>query len=68
MSPVCFSNMYRPPEHLLGCDYDERADLWCCGYVVSQLIKKMQKQPNDIFDTYNETNNTQGKNNKASNI
>jgi len=41
MSHACFTRFYRPPEVILGVkQYDERADLWSLGCILSELFQK----------------------------
>lgn len=50
MSPICFTRYYRPPELIFqNSKYDEKADVWSAGCIVSEIIQQMigQKKNND---------------------
>lgn len=49
MSLTCFTRYYRPPEVIL-CqeEYDEKADVWSIGCIVSEVLQKMVKGPSQI--------------------
>jgi serine/threonine protein kinase len=39
ISHCCFTRFYRPPEVILGCDeYNEKADLWSAGCILSEVF------------------------------
>jgi serine/threonine protein kinase len=40
MSIVAFTRYYRPPEVILTCDYDDKADIWSLGCVLSEVYQR----------------------------
>lgn len=42
LSPICFTRYYRPPELIFqNQTYDEKADVWSTGCVISEIIQQM---------------------------
>ena len=41
ISPVAYSRWYRPPEIILCSDYDNKADNWSLGCVITELVNKI---------------------------
>lgn len=49
MSGACFTRYYRPPEVILQNEnYDESADLWSMGCILSVVFQKIFKTGNDV--------------------
>jgi serine/threonine protein kinase len=50
MSPVAFTRFYRPPEVILKRkDYDQKADVWSFGCIVSEIIQAVLKKDDQIW-------------------
>jgi serine/threonine protein kinase len=37
MSLTAFTRFYRPPEVILGCTYNQKADIWSLGCLLSEV-------------------------------
>jgi serine/threonine protein kinase len=49
MSPLAFTTPYRPPEVLLEKkNYDESADIWSLGCVMSEMFTKLTEVSNNL--------------------
>ena len=54
MSSNCFTRYYRPPEVILSKpDYDESADLWSLGCLLSLVFQKTVRSGEDILMLFN---------------
>jgi serine/threonine protein kinase len=47
LSPICFTRYYRPPELIFQNKvYDEKADVWSTGCVISEIIQQLVCEEN----------------------
>ena len=46
MSPRMFTRFYRPPESILLEPYDEKADIWSMGCLISEVFQRTAKEAN----------------------
>ena len=54
LSETCFTRFYRPPEVILGSrDYDQSADVWSLGCLLSEVFQKTVKKPGQIKVLFN---------------
>lgn len=54
LSETCFTRFYRPPEVILGSrEYDQSADVWSLGCLLSEVFQKTVKKSDKIKILFN---------------